>query len=259
MPGGLPCMPPTHESGDRPRSRLVVMRRASRRRRRRRCPRQFPSFATPPTATRTGVCATEPRMNIRNCFPLIALASLAAGAWPAHATIATDLDEVVVTASRTATTVADALAPVEVIDHDEIVRSQARSLQELLRGRAGISMSTQGGAGKLSTLFLRGAESDHVLVLVDGVRVGSATSGLVSFQDLPVDMIDRVEIVRGPRSALYGSEAIGGVIQVFTRRDGGAFAPRATASIGSHGQAAGSVGFGGGNGTGWFGLDLAYR
>src|SRR5690606_30798456 len=190
---------------------------------------------------------------------LLVLSSLAAATWPAHATIATDLDEVVVTASRTATTVADALAPVEVIDHDEIVRSQARSLQELLRGRAGISMSTQGGAGKLSTLFLRGAESDHVLVLVDGVRVGSATSGLVSFQDLPVDMIDRVEIVRGPRSALYGSEAIGGVIQVFTRRDGGAFAPRATASIGSHGQAAGSVGFGGGNGTGWFGLDLAYR
>ena len=89
---------------------------------------------------------------------------------------ATDLDEVVVTATRTATTVEGTLAPVEVIDREEIARSQARSLPELLRGRAGISMSTQGGAGKLSTLFLRGAESDHVVVLVDGVRIGSATS-----------------------------------------------------------------------------------
>src|SRR5690606_30112197 len=147
MPGGLLCMPPTHESGDRPRSRLVVMRRASRRRRRRRCPRLFPSFATPPTAMRTGVCATEPRMNIRNRFPLLVLSSPAAATRPAHATIATDLDEVVGTASRTATTVAAALAPVEVIGREEIVRSQARGLQELLRGRPGISMSTQGGAG----------------------------------------------------------------------------------------------------------------
>ena len=141
-------------------------------------------------------------MNVTPVFLVLAL----------NAGEATDLDEVVVTATRTATTVDETLAPVEVIDRDEIARSQARSLQELLRGRAGLSMSTQGGAGKLSTLFLRGAESDHVVVLVDGVRVGSPTSGLVSFQDLPLDLVERVEIVRGPRSALYGSEAIGGVI-----------------------------------------------
>lgn len=190
----------------------------------------------------------------------VALALLHAGV-PARAGAqdATDLDEVVVTATRTATTVAETLAPVEVLDHEAIVRSQARTLQELLRGRAGVSLSTQGGAGKLSTLFLRGAESDHVLVLVDGVRVGSATSGLVSLQDLPVDLVERVEIVRGPRSALYGSEAIGGVIQVFTRRDHGGVQPRAMAGVGSHGQAFGSAGIGAGDDRRWFGVDAAYR
>src|SRR3546814_17702994 len=77
----------------------------------------------------------------------------------------------------------------------------------------------QGGHGKLSNVFMRGAEADQVLVLIDGVRVGSVSAGLTAFQDLPVDQIDRIEIVRGPRSSLYGSEAIGGVIQIFTRRD----------------------------------------
>src|SRR3546814_18179795 len=90
--------------------------------------------------------------------------------------------------------------------HDEIVRSQALSLTDLLRGRAGIDIGNQGGHGKLSNVFMRGAEADQVLVLIDGVRVGSVSAGLTAFQDLPVDQIDRIEIVRGPRSSLYGSE-----------------------------------------------------
>ena len=94
----------------------------------------------------------------------------------AHADAARDLDDVVVTATRTPLSANAVLAPVEVIDRDMIVRSQARSLPELLRGRAGVAISNQGGPGKLTTLFMRGAESDHVLVLVDGVRIGSATS-----------------------------------------------------------------------------------
>lgn len=172
---------------------------------------------------------------------------------------ATDLDEVVVTATRTRRALADSLAPVEVIDRAQIERSQARDLPDLLRGRAGVSLSNQGGAGKLTTLFLRGSESDHVLVLLDGVRVGSATSGLAAFQDFPLGLIDRIEIVRGPRSSLYGSEAIGGVIQIFTRRDRDGVRPRASATVGSHGEAAGDAGIGGSVGRGWFGVDAAYR
>lgn len=191
------------------------------------------------------------------------LALAIAGALPftalAQSNDADTLDEVVVTATRTAITTDAALAPVEVIDREAIAHSQAGSLGELLRGRAGINLSNQGGTGKLSALFVRGSESDHVLVLVDGVRIGSATSGLASFQDLPVALIDRIEIVRGPRSSLYGSDAIGGVIQVFTRRDRGETNARFHVGVGSHGRREGSIGVGGGGERGWFGLDTAYQ
>ncbi|CAN5637285.1 TonB-dependent vitamin B12 receptor [soil metagenome] len=174
------------------------------------------------------------------------------------ASTATDLDEVIVTATRTAIPLADSIAPAQVITRAEIERSQAHSLPALLRGRAGIDIGNQGGIGKLSTVFIRGSESDHVLVLVDGVRVGSATAGLVSFQDLPVEQIERIEIVRGPHSSLYGSDAIGGVIQIFTRRHRGAIAPRFRVGVGSHGLREASAGIGGGvGGTGWFGVDVA--
>ena len=120
-------------------------------------------------------------------FPKYPLALAIAGALPfaasAQSNDADTLDEVVVTATRTAITTDAALAPVEVIDRDAIARSQAGSLGELLRGRAGINLSNQGGAGKLSALFVRGSEADHVLVLVDGVRVRAATSGLRPLQE----------------------------------------------------------------------------
>ena len=90
---------------------------------------------------------------------------------------AVDLDEVIVTGTRTEVALVDSLVPAQVVDRAEIERSQARDLIELLRGRAGIDIGNNGGRGKISSLFLRGAESDHLLVLVDGVKIGSATSG----------------------------------------------------------------------------------
>lgn len=146
---------------------------------------------------------------------------------------ATDLDQVVVTATRTAQTQDQTLAAITVIDRAEIERLQPASLPDLLTGRAGISLANNGGVGKSTSLFLRGTESDHVLVLVDGIRIGSATSGGASLQDIPVEQIERIEIVRGPFSSLYGSEALGGVIQIFTRRPNGAFAPNASVAVGS--------------------------
>ena len=154
------------------------------------------------------------------------------------------LDEVIVTATRTAVTTDAALAAVEVIDRDAIQRSQATSLNDLLRGRAGINISNQGGAGKLTSLFL---------------RVGSATSGQAAFQDLPIAMIDRIEIVRGPRSSLYGSDAIGGVIQIFTRRDKGPAQFRFRVGAGSNGYREGGLGVGGSNERGWFGIDAGLQ
>ena len=166
-----------------------------------------------------------------------------------------ELDRIVVTGTRTAITVDDSLAAVEVVDRKDIERSQARSLPELLRGRAGINLVNQGGAGKLSTLFMRGAESDHVLFLVDGVRVGSSTSGLTAIQDIPLELIDRVEIVRGPRSSLYGSDAIGGVIQVFTRKAQDGVRPRVRVGAGSDDLRELSAGVDFGFERAWFGVD----
>ncbi len=174
---------------------------------------------------------------------------------------ATDLDNVVVTATRTAITADAALAAVEVIDRAQIERSGAHSLQELLRGRAGITIVNQGGLGKLSTLFMRGTESDHTLFLIDGIRIGSPTSGLASLQDLPLEQIERIEIVRGPRSSLYGADAIGGVIQIFTRRGAASAGVHARARLGagSHGLREASAGLDLRGTRGGIGVDIAHQ
>ena len=178
----------------------------------------------------------------------------------AQADDAKDLDGVVVTATRTPTTVDAALAAVEVIDRAAIDASSARSLPELLRARAGITLVNQGGLGKLSTLFLRGTESDHTLFLIDGVRVGSPTSGLTMLQDLPLAQIERIEIVRGPRSSLYGADAIGGVIQIFTRRgDAAGTRGRARLAAGSHGLREASAGLDLRGTRGGISLDVAHQ
>ncbi|KAF1689919.1 TonB-dependent receptor domain-containing protein [Pseudoxanthomonas taiwanensis] len=171
---------------------------------------------------------------------------------------ATGLDEVLVTATRTEIALRDSLSPAQVIDRDEIERSQATSLQQLLAGRAGIDLANTGGPGKQTSLFLRGAGSNQVLVLVDGVRIGSATAGQPAIQDIPVAQIERIEIVRGPHSSLYGADAIGGVIQIFTRRDRGAPQPRLMLGAGSNGLREAGAGLGLGGERGWFGADLAF-
>lgn len=171
---------------------------------------------------------------------------------------ATDIGPIVVTASRTAQTEDETLASVSVITRQDMQRLQAHSLQDLLRGLPGISLSNSGGAGKTTSLFMRGTESDHVLVLVDGIRLGSATLGTTSIQDLPIDQIERIEIVRGPRSSLYGSEAIGGVIQIFTRRGGGDTKRNFSLKLGSHATSGGNLGLSGGGNHAWYSANLSY-
>ena len=143
-------------------------------------------------------------------------------------------DTVIVTATRTAQTVDESLSSVTVITSEDIERQNATSLQEVLQSVAGVTMTSSGGQGTLSSMFLRGTESNHVVVLIDGIKHGSASTGKASLEFLPLEQIDRIEIVRGPRSSLYGSEAIGGVIQIFTRKGQGITRPTLSITAGSY-------------------------
>ena len=125
---------------------------------------------------------------------------------------------IIVTATRIPTPVEEVLAPVIVIDRDTIERSVAGDAADLLRFHAGLDLARNGGPGQTTAVFIRGAESNHTLVLVDGVRINPGTIGLSALQNIPPSLIERIEVVKGPRSALYGTDAIGGVINVITRR-----------------------------------------
>ncbi len=171
-----------------------------------------------------------------------------------------ELPPTIVTATRTAQSADQTLAAVTVIDRAEIERRQARSLPDLLRGTPGLTISNNGGLGKTTSFFLRGTESDHLLVLIDGIRVGAATLGTTAFQDIPVEQIERIEIVRGPRSSLYGSDAVGGVIQIFTRKGAGTtgLTPYFKAGGGSHDTYQLSGGLSGARDNGWFNLGASH-
>ncbi|TWI02846.1 vitamin B12 transporter [Luteimonas cucumeris] len=170
-----------------------------------------------------------------------------------------DLDQVVVTATRTPQSLADTLASITVIARERIERLQPASLPMLLRGTPGLTFANNGGPGKQTTISLRGASGSQVLVMVDGVRIGSASAGLAAIQDIPVDQIERIEIVRGPFSSLYGSEALGGVIQIFTRRPEGAFAPHVSVGLGSFDTRRASAGVAGKVGNGWYSVNAAHE
>ncbi len=161
-------------------------------------------------------------------------AAVRAQAAPVTARAPTTLSPVVITATRQPARVDEQLGEVTVLERTEIERAAGRTLPELLAQQPGIQMNATGGRGQVSGVFLRGMEARHTLVLIDGVRYGSATLGTPPLDNLPLDQIERIEIVRGPLSGLYGSDAVAGVIQIFTRRGQQGFAPVASATIGSN-------------------------
>ena len=138
------------------------------------------------------------------------------GAWSADA-----IPQVVVTANRVPQPVDTVIADLVVIDAEQIARAGPIGLAELLQRHAGAEPSVTGGPGQPSGVFLRGTNTSHVVVLVDGVRINSATTGTNALEHLPLAQIDRIEVLRGPASSLYGADAIGGVIQIFTRAPDG--------------------------------------
>lgn len=143
------------------------------------------------------------------------------------------LDTVVTTATRTPQRLAEVLADLTVLTRADIERQAAASVADLLRNNGCAEMVRNGGAAATTSLFLRGADSRHTLVLVDGVRMDSQSTGGASWQGIPVSQIERVEVLKGPASAIYGSDAVGGVVQIFTRKAGGALSADVGVALGT--------------------------
>lgn len=203
-----------------------------------------------------GCVALRKRTDMKKTLLAAALLGCTLAAHAADQSEAAHPGAVVVTATRTAITVDDALSSVSVITRADIERLQPLSLADLLTGLPGVSFANAGGYGQQTSLFLRGTNSAHSLVLVDGVRIGGIGSGLAAFEQIPVEQIERIELVRGPRSSLYGADAIGGVIQIFTRRGSqdGALRPSFSVTTGSQNLLRGQFGLSGGSEHAWYNL-----
>ncbi len=178
---------------------------------------------------------------------LTALAACLAASVSAHAD---DLplyygDEIVVTPTRTDLKLVDALQATTVITRAQIKASGAPDLPTLLSREAGIEITQSGGIGSQASIFMRGASSNQVLVLIDGVRVDSATTGATAIDQIMLADVERIEIVRGNVSSVYGSSAMGGVIQIFTKRGRGPLSASVSVAAGGQVNRNGSASLGG--------------
>ena len=173
---------------------------------------------------------------------IAALASL-------DATAQASLDPVVIVGTREPEPLARSTADIVVIDSDRIRRSSADSLEDLLRREAGLQIVRNGGPGQNAGFFIRGSSTNGTIVLVDGVRVGSATLGQAEFEAFNLAQIERIEVLRGPASSLYGADGVGGVVQIFTRRGDGAPRVAAGAAIGGYRSRQGDLGVSGSAGA----------
>jgi vitamin B12 transporter len=162
---------------------------------------------------------------------VLPLALAAAFPWPFRHVFrpnraAPQLREMVVSATRSAQPIGDVVADVTIIDREAIERAGPVGLADILVRVPGIQITRNGGTGANTGVFVRGGESRHTPVFIDGVRVESqATAGGASWSNIPISLIDRIEVLRGPSSAVYGSDAVAGVIQIFTKKGQGPFAP----------------------------------
>lgn len=154
-------------------------------------------------------------------------------------------DEIVITATRIPQALNKTISDTTVLDEQEIRNSGASDVSTLLRSLAGVEVSQAGGLGSSASVYMRGTNANQVLVLIDGVRVNSATTGSTALEHIMLDNIERIEVVRGNVSSLYGSEAIGGVIQIFTKQGHSAPAFNASAGVGNQGTQRVSAGYSG--------------
>ena len=180
---------------------------------------------------------------------------------PIDAAFAADpaLDPVVITARREPEAIGRSTSDIVVIDAEAIRNTRADSVEDLIRRAAGMQLARNGGPGQSSGYFIRGANTNSTVVLIDGVRVGSATLGQAEFEALSLAQVDRIEVLRGPASSLYGADAVGGVVQIFTRRGEGAPRANATAEVGGYHSYRGDVGAAGSSGPWDYALSLGHE
>jgi vitamin B12 transporter len=200
------------------------------------------------------------------CLPL-ALASTFGGTvllqlpLAAHAQpeLVASLGETVVTANRTPQRLSDLVGDVSVVDRETIERSGATGVADVLARLPGIEISRSGSVANTTSLFIRGAETRFTAVYIDGVRVDSQSTGGAAWESIPLAQIDRIEVLRGPAAAVYGSDAVGGVIQLFTRRGEEGVAPYAGIGFGSHGLRRAEAGVSGKSGAFDYSLGVSHE
>jgi vitamin B12 transporter len=186
--------------------------------------------------------------DVRLLAPAVALAaacSASAQTEPATPATVAQLREVVVTATRVAQPLSDLVADVTILDRDILERSGAGGLADVLARVPGVEMVRNGGPGGTTSVYVRGAETRFTAVYIDGVRVDSQSTGGANWQAIPLSQVDRVEVLRGPAAAVYGSDAMGGVIQIFTRKGESTFAPVASIGGGTFDTSKATMGFSG--------------
>ena len=130
----------------------------------------------------------------------------------------TTIENIIVSAAKDEQRLEDVISPAIIINESEIVESGFRSLSDLLHSLGGINVSQNGGVGQLTSIFMQGSNSNHVLVLVDGVAINDLATGISAIQNIPISLIEKIEIVKSPRATLYGSNAVCGVVSVFTKK-----------------------------------------
>lgn len=171
---------------------------------------------------------------------------------------APSLPPTVVTATRVEQPLTDVLADVTIIDEEQIRNSGAVTAADLLERQPGLTMSRNGGPGTQTSMYIRGAENRFTAVYVNGVRVEDQTLGGARWEAISLDQVERIEIVRGPAAAVYGSDAVAGVVQIFTKRgEGAAFSPYVGVGVGSHRTKKVEAGFSGQQGAVDYSLGVA--
>lgn len=170
-------------------------------------------------------------LRARSALPVLSILSLALSASVQAQTV--EINPMVISAARLPQPLSDVLPSVSVITRQEIEKSQSPTLADLLQGEAGFEFGRNGGPGAQTSYFLRGQNSTNVVVLVDGVRSQTDSGGNLTLTDMPLALIERIEVLRGNAGALYGEAAVGGVINIYTRQFKGDPVPFGSITLGA--------------------------